>query len=82
MPEGLNGLLGAKEERYASFLFIGDDDLLEILGQAKNPKVIQSHLKKLFQGIHKVQFNDDSATQITTMVNSTGKVVPLQDQCR
>ena len=32
----------------------GDDDLLEILGQSKNPAVIQSHLKKLFAGIHKV----------------------------
>ena len=61
------------------FYFIGDDDLLEILGQAKNPKVIQSHLKKLFQGIHKVQFNDDSATQITAMVSSAGEVVTLQE---
>ena len=32
----------------------GDDDLLEIQGQSKNPAVIQSHLKKLFAGIHKV----------------------------
>ena len=31
-----------------------DDDLLEILGQSKNPAVIQSHLKMLFAGIHKV----------------------------
>lgn len=31
------------------FYFLGDDDLLEILGQAQNPAVIQSHLKKLFQ---------------------------------
>jgi dynein heavy chain 2 len=36
------------------FYFLGDDDLLEILGQSKNPTVIQSHLKKLFAGIHKV----------------------------
>jgi FkbM family methyltransferase len=32
------------------FYFIGDEDLLEILGQAQNPAVIQTHLKKLFQG--------------------------------
>lgn len=37
------------------FYFLGDDDLLEILGQSKNPTVIQSHLKKLFAGIHKVR---------------------------
>ncbi len=39
---------------HCSFYFLGDDDLLEILGQSKNPAVIQSHLKKLFAGIHKV----------------------------
>lgn len=30
--------------------------MLEILGQAQNPAVIQSHLKKLFAGIHKVMY--------------------------
>eukprot|EP00605_Chrysophyceae_sp_TOSAG23-4_P002934 GSChrysophyteH1.ASY1.ANO1.3229.1 assembled CDS len=38
--------------------------------------VIQSHLKKLFQGIHKVSFNDN-CTQITTMVSSANEEVPL-----
>ena len=42
------------------FYFLGDDDLLEILGQSKNPAVIQSHLKKLFAGIHKVKFSQAS----------------------
>ena len=39
--------------------------------------MIQSHLKKLFQGINKVQFND-SKTQIVAMVSSLGEVVPLE----
>jgi len=34
--------------------FLGDDDLLEVLGQASNLSVIQTHLKKLFAGIHRV----------------------------
>jgi hypothetical protein len=37
--------------------------LLEILGQAQNPAVIENHLKKLFMGIHSVGFSDDH-TQI------------------
>lgn len=42
--------LQEKRSAFPRFYFIGDDDLLEILGQATNPSVIQSHLKKLFAG--------------------------------
>jgi dynein heavy chain 2 len=48
----------------ARFYFIGDDDLLEILGQAQNPAVIRSHLKKLFQGINDVAFSPDTRSII------------------
>lgn len=43
-------MLQEKRSAFPRFYFIGDDDLLEILGQATNPTVIQSHLKKLFAG--------------------------------
>ena len=75
--KALTDFLEAKRSSMPRFYFIGDDDLLEILGQAKNPNVIQSHLKKLFQGIHKVQFNKDS-TAIVAMVSSAGEVVEFQ----
>lgn len=58
------------------FYFIGDDDLLEILGQSQNPAVIQSHLKKLFAGIHSVDF-DEGCKHITAMKSLEGEVVPL-----
>lgn len=45
--------------------------------QAKNPTIIQAHLKKLFQGIHGVEFNEGE-TQITAMLSSAGeKVSPM-----
>ena len=77
--KALADFLEQKRSSMPRFYFIGDDDLLEILGQAKNPNVIQSHLKKLFQGIHKVSFNDDSCTQITAMVSIAGEEVPLEN---
>ena len=55
--KALNDYLEEKRSKFPRFYFIGDDDLLEILGQAKNPIVIQSHLKKLFAGIFRVDFN-------------------------
>lgn len=50
--------------------------MLEILGQSKNPEVIQTHLKKLFSGIHSVIFNEDFAT-IKAMQSIEKEVVSL-----
>ena len=74
--KALTEFLEEKRNAMPRFYFLGDDDLLEILGQAKNPTVIQSHLKKLFQGIHSVQFSEGSDA-ISAMVSSIGEVVSL-----
>lgn len=76
--KALTEFLEAKRSAMPRFYFIGDDDLLEILGQAKNPMVVQSHLKKLFQGIHKVKFNSDFS-KITAMISSVGEEVELDN---
>jgi dynein heavy chain 2, cytosolic len=66
---------------FPRFYFIGDDDLLEILGQATNPIVIQTHLKKLFAGIHSVQFDNDNQ-HILAMRSLDGELVPLTKKIR
>ena len=66
-----------KRSLFPRFYFIGDDDLLEILGQSTNPVVIQSHLKKLFAGIHNVEF-DDGCKNIIAMKSLKGEVVALK----
>ncbi|KAH8059565.1 dynein light chain binding protein [Aureococcus anophagefferens] len=70
--KALSDFLEEKRSAFPRFYFIGDDDLLEILGQAKNPAVIQSHLKKLFQGVSRVVF-DDAKTTITAMVSAAAR---------
>ncbi|CAN0042899.1 unnamed protein product [Ascophyllum nodosum] len=74
--KALSDFLEEKRSAMPRFYFIGDEDLLEILGQAKNPTVIQAHLKKLFQGIHSVEFNEQD-TKITAMISACGEKVPL-----
>ena len=49
---------------------------MEILGQATNPLVIQSHLKKLFAGIHSVRF-DEANQHILGMRSLDGELVTL-----
>ncbi|CAK9088100.1 Cytoplasmic dynein 2 heavy chain 1 (Dynein heavy chain isotype 1B) [Durusdinium trenchii] len=75
--KALADFLEEKRSKLPRFYFIGDDDLLEILGQAKNPEVIQAHLKKLFQGIHSVRFTEDQ-TAITAICSSAGEKVSLE----
>ncbi|CAM9326693.1 unnamed protein product, partial [Choristocarpus tenellus] len=75
--KALADFLEEKRSALPRFYFIGDEDLLEILGQAKNPGVIQAHLKKLYQGIHRVEFNEEQ-TQITAMLSSSGEKVALE----
>ena len=71
-------LLQEKRSIFPRFYFIGDDDLLEILGQATNPRVIQAHLKKLFAGIHTVQFSEEER-EIVAMRSLDGELVPLKN---
>ncbi|XP_069942834.1 cytoplasmic dynein 2 heavy chain 1 isoform X1 [Cherax quadricarinatus] len=75
--KSLNEFLEEKRSAFPRFYFIGDDDLLEILGQATNPEVIQSHLKKLFAGIHFVRF-DENNSHIVAMKSLEGEDVPLR----
>ena len=77
--KALSDFLEEKRSAFSRFYFIGDDDLLEILGQAKNSGVIQSHLNKLFQGVAKVQFNG-TGTEIEAMVSGAGEVVTLDNK--
>ena len=74
--KALSKFLEEKRSKMPRFYFIGDDDLLEILGQAKNPLVIQAHLKKLFQGVHRVKFSEDNKS-IIAMCSVAGEEVPL-----
>jgi dynein heavy chain 2, cytosolic len=77
----LNLIFKEKRAIFARFYFIGDDDLLEILGQATNPTVIQTHLKKLFAGIHMVKF-DDKNELIIAMRSLEGEIVPLANKVK
>lgn len=81
LQKALNEFLERKRSLFPRFYFLGDDDLLEILGQAQNPPVIQAHLKKLFQGINYVQFDQDQK-HILAMCSLEGEVVKLVNAVR
>ncbi|KAK3929891.1 Cytoplasmic dynein 2 heavy chain 1 [Frankliniella fusca] len=80
--KSLNEYLEEKRSSFPRFYFVGDEDLLEILGQSRKQHVIQAHLKKLFAGINSVVFDgtgDNDALCIIGMKSLDGEMVPLSN---
>ncbi|TMW39976.1 hypothetical protein DOY81_014944, partial [Sarcophaga bullata] len=73
-----------KRNSFPRFYFLGDDDLLEILGQAsKDPEIIQKHIKKLFPGCHSLGIKQGTSGErtvytIQAVKSSEGDVLNLK----
>jgi len=59
IQKSLQQFLQAKRGVFPRFYFLSDEDLLEIIGQAKDPKPINKHIGKIFEGAQELEFNTD-----------------------
>lgn len=82
IQRALGEYLSRQRSDFSRFYFLGDDDLLEIIGNSGEPGKVMSHIGKMFAGVSSLQSKssnlpDGVMALFDAMVSKDGEVVPL-----
>ncbi|XP_063217349.1 dynein axonemal heavy chain 1-like [Bacillus rossius redtenbacheri] len=80
VEKGLVAYLETKRDAFPRFYFLSDEELLEILSDATDPTAVQPHLRKCFENIAKLTFEED--LEITSMFSADGEQIGLRPSVR
>jgi dynein heavy chain len=73
----LEDYLQSKRVSFPRFFFLSNDELLEILAQARRPQAVQPHLRKCFDNLVKLKFLSDKGVDISGMFSAEGEEIPF-----
>ncbi|CAK92427.1 unnamed protein product (macronuclear) [Paramecium tetraurelia] len=76
IQKALDEFLEKKRDVFQRFYFLSNDELLEILSNAKNIQAIQPYLRKCFENLVKIQF--DSQENAIGMISAEGEIAVLK----
>eukprot|EP01134_Creolimax_fragrantissima_P000215 CFRG0215T1 len=74
VQHALGEYLERERSAFPRFYFVGDEDLLEVIGNGRDVSKIQKSFKKMFTGIHSVVLAD-SGNAILGMVSKEGETI-------
>jgi len=78
VEKGLNAFLDTKKMAFPRFFFLSNDELLEILSEAKDPLKVQPFMKKCFEAVKEVEFSP--RVTMINMVSVEGEKVKLSKE--
>ena len=78
IQKALGEYLERERASFPRFYFVGDEDLLEIIGNSKSIPKLQKHFKKMFAGVAAIVLNEDENV-ITGLSSKEGEEV--QHKC-
>eukprot|EP01038_Epipyxis_sp_PR26KG_P006339 gene6339-8727_t len=78
IQKDLEDYLETKRMAFPRFYFLSNDELLEILSQAKEPRAVQAHLRKCFDNLVKLEFGSEPGSiDILAMFSGENERVSL-----
>lgn len=78
IQKALGEYLERERVSFPRFYFVGDEDLLEIIGNSNDTSRVAKHFKKMFAGISGVEMNDDNA--IIAITSKEGEHIDLKKE--
>jgi dynein heavy chain 1 len=79
IQKALGDYLEKQRQSFARFYFVGDEDLLEIIGNSKDVRLVQRHFPKMFAGITSLKFEKEG-DQLDGMVSREGEYVEFSKE--
>lgn len=84
IQRALGDYLAKQRTEFSRFYFLGDDDLLEIMGNASDPGKVLVHVGKMFAGIAGARsvttdLPEDVKTRFDAMVSKDGEVIEFHN---
>jgi dynein heavy chain 1 len=85
IQKALGDYLEKQRQQFARFYFVGDEDLLELIGSSKDPAKVQKHFSKMFAGIsalviEEVDKGGDTQVLVSGMVSHAAlETVPFNN---